>query len=159
MSTIIIYMSKHGTTEKVSKIIKDQLKDKMVDMTDLRSNSHPSLNNFDTVLIGASIHMGQIQKKVKDFCVKNLEVLLKKNIGLFLCCMYKDKRQEQFDNSFSEVLRNHSIAKGMFGGEFVFERMNFFEKLIVKKIVHVNETKSEIDNNAIEKFVENLNRE
>ena len=102
--------------------------------------------------------MGQIQKKVKNFCDKNLKALLGKKIGLFLCCMDKDKKQEQFDNGFSEALRNHSIAKGMLGGEFVFERMNFFEKLIVKKIVHINETKSEIDNNAIEKFIEDLKR-
>jgi hypothetical protein len=30
--------------------------------------------------------MRQIQKKLKDFCVKNDQILGEKHIGLFICC-------------------------------------------------------------------------
>ena len=43
-------------------------------------------------------------------------------------------------------------ASAYFGGEFYFDKMNFFEKLIVKKISKIPGSMSKIDQIAIKSF-------
>ncbi|MDP4184230.1 MAG: flavodoxin domain-containing protein [Bacteroidota bacterium] len=154
MRTAIIYISKHGTTEKVAKLIAEKQKHKDITLLDLRSITKPLIESYDRVIIGGSIHAGMIQKRIKSFCEDNLDLLLKKEIGLFICCMMKEKQNEQFENAFPQKLRDHCKVKGCFGGEFVFEKMNFLEKLIVKKVAQTDISISQIDYEAINLFVD-----
>ena len=155
--TAIVYMSKHGTTEKVVLDIYERLNNSEVELIDLRKTKSPDISDCDTIIIGGSIHAGSIQKRVKDFCETNLDVLLKKRVALFICCMYEEvQAKEQFENAFPEALRNHSIKNDILGGEFLFDKMNFFERTIVKKIAGVKENVSQINKQKIKEFAEEL---
>ena len=128
-----------------------------VDVIDLKDTPSPALVKYRTVLIGGSIHAGQIQKKVRAFCRDHEEELRQKTLGLFLCCMEKgEKAKNQFDTVFPEALRSHAAAQGLFGGEFDFDRMNFLERKIVKKVAGVEGNVSSISDEAIERFIEDL---
>lgn len=157
MSTIIIYSTKHGTTEKVAEVLAEQLDADTFRLEYEREVPPGKINNYDTIIIGGSIHAGNIQKEIKEFCEKNEDALLKKKLGLFMCCMQRDKEQQEFDNAFPKTLREHSKANGLFGGEFIFEKMNFIEKFLVKKIAKTNKTVSELNYEAIEKFINKFN--
>ncbi len=152
-------MTKHSTTEKVAELIKRGLKDDIIDMVNLGKSKVPDINNYSTIIIGGSIHMGVIQKKVKNFCVTNSSILLSKKIGLFMCYMETEKGNEEFEQNFPEDLRNHAVATGLLGGEFLFEKMNFFEKLIVKKIANINQSISKLKAENITSFINDLNAE
>ena len=157
MKTVILYMSKHGSTSKMVEMLKERLTNSEIDIINLKKQKSPDISNYDEIIIGGSIHVGMIQKRITKFIENNMVTLLKKKIGLFLCCMYEDeKREEQFNTSFPEELRNHSSANGLFGGEFVFEKMNFLEKAIVKKVSEYSSTVSKIDMEAIDEFVEKM---
>ena len=81
-----------------------------------------------------------------------------KRVGLFLCCMEEgDNAEKQFSEAFPPELRNHAIATEIFGGEFNFDRMNFIEKMIIKKIAHVDHSVSKIDEEKIVDFVHAMN--
>ena len=152
MSTAIVYISKHGTTNKVALLLKEKSKDSM-DLIDLRKDQKPDLSLYDTVIIGGSIHAGMIQKQIKKFCELNGDLLLQRTLGLFLCCMYEEESAlKQFNIAYPDKLRNHAKATGLLGGEFIFERMNFFEKLIVKKVSGFKETVSKINMDEVNKF-------
>ena len=84
----------------------------------------PSFDKFHTVIIGGSVHDGTIQQELMTFCVKNKNELLKKRLGLFMCFMNNDLRELEFEDSFPIDLRRHAVAKGLVGGEFLFEKMN-----------------------------------
>ena len=71
MKTAIIYMSKHGTTEKVVNIISDHLTLINTDVFNIRNVKAPDLIKYDFIIIGGSIHAGMIQKKVKQFCIES----------------------------------------------------------------------------------------
>jgi menaquinone-dependent protoporphyrinogen oxidase len=95
---------------------------------------------------------------VKDYCAKNLEVLKNKRLGLFLCCMEEGPKAEvQFAGAFPEVLIGAATTKSLFGGEFDFDRMNWLEKAIIKKISKIDASVSKIKEQAILDFAAALN--
>lgn len=158
MKTGIFYISNHGTTAKVAKQIGEKVHH-TVDLIDIKKIKNPSPELYDLVILGSSIHAGSNQKSMKSFIKKNKDVFLNKKLALFLCCMYEgEERRNQFNNSYPEELRNHSLANLLAGGEFILEKMNFLEKTIVKKVAGVNETKSNIDEEAISNFITNLEK-
>ena len=160
--TIIIYATKHGTTKKISDILKKKLKEKKdeTEIVNVKDMKDYNLRVFDRVIIGGSIHAGQIQGTIKKFCKEQEEILKEKELGLFITCMIEDtkKQEEQLENAYPKELQEKSKAKGILGGEFLFEKMNFIEKLMVKIIAKTNKTKSKINHEEIDKFLKKLTK-
>lgn len=153
METIIVFLSRHGCSEKAAHLLADQLVGEAV-IKNLKKDK-VELKKFRSVIIGGSIHAGKVQNGIKKFCQNNMDLLLKMKIGLYLCCMETGETAEkQFNEAFPKNLRDHAVAKGLFGGEFNLERMSFFEKKIVEKVAKITESISQLDEDAIREFVE-----
>lgn len=158
MKTLIAYATQHGCTQKISEQMKDYLGGE-VTLVNLRNDSVPSLKIFDRIIIGGSIHAGQIQKRVKEFCNANLAELERKELGLFICCMEDgETAQKQLQNAYPEELFLSAKASAYFGGAFDFRRMNFIEKMIVKKVAHVKQSTSKVDFEAVRNFSKRMDR-
>jgi len=157
MKTAIVYVSKHGTTEKTAQKIQEGLGKSTTQLFDLKKSSSLDLSQFDQIIIGGSIHAGMIQNRIKDFCNKNSVHLLEKRLGLFISCFYEGEiAQTQLEKAFPEILRKHAISCKVMGGEMLLEQMNFFEKLIVKKVAGVTQTDSKIKHENIEAFINEM---
>ena len=159
MKTAIIYASKHGTTEKVVGAIVEKLKEtNETTLFPLQKNTNPDISGFGMVILGSSIYAGQASRKMKTFCRKNESILLQGKTGLFVCGMHPDtkQREKELKDAYPAALLENAIATGFLGGEFLFEQMNFFERLIIKKISKVNRTVRRIDWDAIDDFVQQL---
>jgi menaquinone-dependent protoporphyrinogen oxidase len=152
MKTAIIYATSHGTTEKVANQIKNGLGSD-VQLFNLRKNKKVDLSSFDQVVIGGSIHAGQIQGCVKSFCNKSMVELLQKRVALFICGMNKPDFETELSNAFPELLRKHALCSVVVGGEFLFGKMNFFEKLIVRKVSGVSKDVSKIDDTKVNELI------
>lgn len=158
MKTLIVFATQHGCTQKVSEQMKDYLGGD-VTMVNLKHEPVPVLKLFNRVIIGGSIHAGQIQKRIKTFCHENLAELQQKELGLFICCMEEgETAKKQLQNAFPEELFLSAKASAAFGGAFDFERMNFLEKMIVKKVAHVSQSTSKVDFEAVRTFSKRMDR-
>lgn len=158
MSTLIVYATTRGCTEKCVEQLIASLNDDDVLTINIKTQSRPELCSFDSVIIGGSIHAGKVQRKIKHFCQKNEAVLLKKHLGLFLCCLEEgETAQKQFDEAFPASLREHASASGLFGGALDFDRLNFILKKIVKA-GGVIESMSKVNTVAIEAFATTFNQ-
>lgn len=158
MKTLIAYCSHHGCTRKVAIELKENLGHE-VELCNLKKDNVPELNEFDRIIIGGSIHAGKIQKKVSSFCNKNMQLLIEREVGLFICCMEEGESAErELEMAFPKELFNSAKARAYFGGEFNLQEMNFVEKAIVKKVANIEESISKIDHLAILKFSEKMNR-
>lgn len=158
MKSLIVYCSSHGTTEKAVRFLSESLKGEVLAVDLKREKVKFDLGHFDTVIIGGSIHVGNIQRKIKQFIRNNLDTLLERDVGLFLCCMHDGETAiEQFNNAFPQELRKNSTAMGLFGGEFLLSEMNFLEKQIVKKVSGATVDQSNLDYEAIKAFASKLN--
>lgn len=163
MKTLIIYASKHGTAEKCSQLLKSKLQGE-VTIVNIKKENVPDINSFQNIIIGGSIYIGKIQKSLSEFCVKNLDELKRKNIGLFICCMNTKDAEMQLDNAFPKELLSIASTKECFGGEFNLKEMNFMEKTIIKMVskslAKKDETSAATDNKKDTSTLseENINR-
>ncbi|MDG5790002.1 flavodoxin domain-containing protein [Evansella sp. AB-P1] len=158
MRNVIVYCTSHGTTEKAATKLADLLQGevKLLNLKDY--DAVLDLSEFDTVIIGASIHIGNIQRKMKQFMNENYNDLVKKRLGLFLCCMREGEiAEQQFEDAFPQELREISIDNALFGGEFLISKMNFFERLIVKKVSGTTEDTFSLNERRIEEFADAFN--
>lgn len=159
MKTLILYLSKHGTCEKMAFRLAEKLSWQGIDIIDL-AHHIPKIDSYDNIIIGASIHMGKIHKKTSKFCDKNKDILLAKNLAIFLTSREKGEIGiQQYENSFNETLRQHASTYVLLGYELLFDKMNIIEKVLMKKIVGTTETISEINYSAFDDFVHKLKNE
>lgn len=155
MKTLIAYITNHGCAEKVAKKIASYL-NCTPDLVNIRKK-RVNPEKYDTVIIGGSIHAGKIQKKLTKFMDRYSDKLLKKDIALYICCMETgDQAQKQLIDAFPEKLRQKAIVYDALGGEFDFDKMNFLEKAIIKKVANVSENVSKIDEDKIRTFTEKI---
>lgn len=155
MNILIIYMSSHGCAQNVGSIIAEKLDGYNVTLHNLKEKMLPHLARYEAVIVGGSIHAGEVQSKIKSYCERNQDILEKKILGLYLCCMEKGEvAKKQFEKAYPEKLRRVAVAKALTGGEFSFDKMSFFEKTIVKKMANVSDSISEIKYNVIDDFVD-----
>lgn len=159
MKTAIIYASKYGTTEKVAVTIAEKLREKNeVELFSLKQKANPDLSSYGIVILGTPIYAGKASKKMMTFFQKNEQALLRKKTGLFVCGMEpsRAKRQKELEDAYPDGLVKNAFASGFLGGAFIFERMNFIERIIINKIAKTNTSVSRIDENAIEAFIKKL---
>jgi menaquinone-dependent protoporphyrinogen oxidase len=154
--TLIVYATKHGCAEQSARKVGAAL-DGEVTILNIKDAREISLAAYDAVAVGGSIHAGKIQGSVRDFCAKNLEVLKGKRLGLFICHMEEGaKADAEFAAAFPKELIDVAKAKGLFGGAFDFDRMNWLEKAMVKKIAGITASVSKIDEENIATFARAL---
>ena len=133
MNTLIAYSTTLGCTEQCASKLKDDLGNG-VEMVRISRRRKYNLQQYDTIIIGGSIHEGMIQRSVYKFCESNLEILLQTQVGLFVCCMDPDaNEQELIDRAFPEKLVNHALSSGFFGGELNIKKMNLLQKIMTRK--------------------------
>jgi menaquinone-dependent protoporphyrinogen oxidase len=158
MKTLIAYSSSHGSTEKIVSELKKLLGGE-VQIINLKKNQKVSFEEYNRVIIGGSIHGGKIQKKIKEFCSKNIEKLKIKEIGLFISCLEEGQvAQKLLMDAFPAELVEVAKSTAVFGVEFNFEKMNFIKKFIVKKIAKVKRTNSKVDHQAIHMFSKRMDK-
>jgi menaquinone-dependent protoporphyrinogen oxidase len=153
MRTLILFATHHGTTQKVANSIASRLGKEDVTLHNLKNKTLPDLSRYERIIIGGSIHAGNIQKRVRDFCKTHMVDLLEKPLGLFLCCMNQPEYEAQFERAWPELLRTHAQSCKIMGGEFLMERMNFLERAIVRKITGRKETIRNIYEEKIDELV------
>ena len=151
MKTAIIYYSKYGTTERVTRLIGDKLTNK-VDYISLKECPRPDIRTYDRIILGTAIYAGSPNRKITQFCHNNQLLLEQKVIGLFICCMNEEQEAEEMNKAFPEFLQRLSIPKAILGGKFQFDKMNFIERFLTKKIAKVNSSVSKLRYDAINEF-------
>ncbi|MDP4144760.1 MAG: flavodoxin domain-containing protein [Bacillota bacterium] len=154
MKSIIIYSTKYGTVEKAAKILKSKISHE-TEIINVAKDKIPALDDYDNIILGGSIYAGRTQKELIEFSNQNLQQLLKKKIGLFICGAQSEKEsiEKELKDAFSLELYNHAIFKDSFGSEINFEKLNFMEKIILRIVKGDKSSYSDIHENKIEELV------
>ena len=153
MKTLILYASSHGTVRQCAEELRELLEGE-VELVDLKTERLPALEPYGKLVIGGSIHAGQLQGRVKRVFDRVVEALPEKRLGLFLCSM--EKSREQFEKVYPAKLRAQAAAEGLFGGRMEPRKMNPLLRFVVKKVAGSLETRENIDRQAIADFARSM---
>ena len=156
MGNAVVYATKHGTTARIAELIAGALGGAA--LIDLGADPNPDLSRISRLALGGPVYAGQPLKRLKAFQAEHAGALLSKPLALFTCGMETDsaKRDAEIAAMFSEPLRAHAVGAWFVGGAFRFEDLGFVEKAIVRRIVHVTESVTDINQPAVVALAEAL---
>jgi len=155
MSILIAYASKYGFTKQCAELLAEKLGEK-THICDLDKN-HPDPAQYDKVIIGGSVYIGKIRKPVTLFCNENLDVLKEKKLGLFICGLAEgENAKKQIETVFPPELIETAVCKMCFGGGYNFKKMNFMERMIIKKVTGSDKDQLRIEKESIDHFAEQI---
>ena len=155
MKTLVVYATKYGATTKAVEILKTHLKSEVV-IVNLKEETHPPLSEFDAVIFGSAVYMGTLRKEARTFMRLHEDELLSKKLGLFLCCGQKESAEELAQKNFPQKIWQNAAAFGFFGYAYQLEKMNFFERLILKKAAGLQDSVWNIEESNIKEFARQL---
>ncbi|WP_312884215.1 flavodoxin domain-containing protein [Clostridium psychrophilum] len=152
-----MYSTKHGATKKAAEMLKTKLAGD-VNIVNIMLKPALQLEEYDNIILGGSIYIGKIQKKLSSFIGENLPLLLEKRIGLFICAAEKDETLvgNELKSAFTQVIFDHAIVKEVFGFELDMDKLGFFEKFIMSKVKGVKTSIHELSEPKIDIFAKNI---
>ena len=152
MKTLIVYASKYGCTEDCAKYLKDKISGGVTLVDINKSADLIELNNLDAVIIGGSVYVSKVSKKLRAFCESNLEILTKKKIGIFLCCALSEQAGETMKTNFPPALLKAAKAAMPFGSQARLEKMSFLDKTILKAVSKGDYSSFKISYESMDEF-------
>ncbi len=131
MKTLIIYGSIYGFAEQCAKDLAAKLGGH-ADVVNAGTGAPPSLDRYDAVILGGSIYMGQIQKKLKEYMDSHTAQLKTKKLGLFLCSGLPENLEQVFSQNFPRELLDRAATREHFGGVLDKSKMSLGHRMITK---------------------------
>lgn len=159
MKTLIAYAGTAGTTEKCARILGKKISDAMI--VNLEKEM-PELQDFDTIILGSNIHMGQFHKKAKNFINALREQIKDKKYAFFICNAFPEQAEAFFMQNIPQELLSSAVCVASFGGELDITKLKGMNKFIAKMVTNANkgdESKNpKILEDRIDAFVEVLEK-
>ena len=153
MNNLIVYFSKHGAVKRAVEIIESKVK---TDVINIIEKKELDIQKYDNIIISSSIYVGAVSKEIKYFIKSNYNILKEKNIYFLIISGQKDQIENILSQNFSEEHKK-LFKEIVYGGyEFNLENMNFFERIIIKKMAKVKESVSYLEIKNLEKLAEKL---
>ncbi|ELZ83177.1 protoporphyrinogen oxidase [Haloferax elongans ATCC BAA-1513] len=153
ISFLVAYGSKEGQTEKIAERIVAVLDGRGHEATAVSVADVPtdlSVEDFDAVLVGSSIHMGKHGTKVHRFVREHREALETRPNAFFqvsLSSAFPSKESDahvaEYIEEFVEKTGWEPDRIGAFGGALRYSKYGFFTRMIMKRITQ--ETIGETD--------------
>ena len=140
MRNIFIYSTSNGQSLKICNAINQNKESLIIDIDKIKT---VELNEFDQIIIGASVKYGDHNKKIYDF-IKNNKILLEtKKTGFFsvnATARKSEKNKPETNPYVIKFLKKTNWTPdniGVFAGKIDFPNYNFLEKYIIKVIMWI----------------------
>lgn len=136
MKTLILYGSKTGTTELCANKIKEHLTEMEVDLSNIKKSKNIDLSQYDSIVIGTPLYMGQALNSVKNYLDKHDRELMEKKLHFFICGLAVGQEGvDLFQKQIEPKLFTHATQIRQLGGEIHLERLNPLYRWMMKKIL------------------------
>lgn len=156
MKTLVAFASRQGCSEKSARLIQRVLGSDC-DIVDLDIESDVDLAPYETVIVGGPIYYGRLRASVRFFCERYLSELLKRRIGLYICCMQRGEvALQELRDAYPPELLARASATGIFGGEIHMERISFIERFIVRSVARTEYSVTTFSEERVARFVRDL---
>ena len=159
MKSLIIYSSTDGQTKKICEKISDQLKNKIsFDLVSVNKAFDLNFENYEKIVIGASIRYGKYDSKIFKLINKNLGLLENKQSSFFSVNVVARKQEKNTPETNPYIKKFYLSSKWkpkkieVFAGKVDYPNYNFINKIIIKFIMYV--TKGPTDTSQSYEFTD-----
>ena len=166
--SLILFSSIDGHTKSICKKISEHMGNDEVDIFPI-SKEFINLDEYKTIIIGASIRYGKYRKELYKFIRKNKDYLDKKNNAFFsvnVVARKPNKNTPETNPYLIKFLKNINwVPKkvGVFAGKIEYPKYKFFDKYAIKLIMWItkgptntSETYEFTDWEKVKAFAESL---
>ncbi len=161
MKTLGIYYSKTGVTRDVMNQIQNAI---TMDVYDIKSQPTSTLNDYQRIIVGTPVYIGMFPSKIKKYLKQNADKLINKELYLYTVGGEEPTDyQALFELSKVDLTLYHHIKKIVYcGGEFRFEKLSFFPRVLLKMVSKhkqkhsASETLPSLNQEAIESLIKVL---
>ena len=158
MNILIVYTGRHGTTRSLVDRIAAGIAGS-VDIIDVRTQTMPTLDRYNKVLIGGPIYNGLLSARIRLFCERHKTQLLSRKVGLFLSCITGFEQAERYMKiAFPRWLLDHAFAKEQLGGKLVRKSIRPSQRWLLSLLVGIREDRDTINPDAITRLVSATNK-
>jgi menaquinone-dependent protoporphyrinogen oxidase len=142
MKTLIVYATTEGHTRKVARFMSDVLSEAghVVTIADA-VDKPPVPDDFDAILIGASIHMHKYQSAITDYVKRHASSLNKKPGAFYSVCLAVASEIEEEHLEAEKITKEFLSQTGwkpiltkQIAGALKFTEYDFFKRIIMKMI-------------------------
>ena len=130
MKILIAYSTKNGTVRTCVERLLSGLHNLEADAVDLDQTT-PDVDQYDIVLVGASVYFGKLRPAARKFLEQNEVLLAKKSLGLFLCCGLAHDYEYYVEKCFPQSLREVAFQTLYFGGLLKVENCSLTDRILL----------------------------
>ncbi|HOO74299.1 MAG TPA: flavodoxin domain-containing protein [Tepiditoga sp.] len=152
MSSIIFYSTKKGFGKKVSGYIASE----SADIVEIIDQKDYDTENYNNVIFVSSVYAGQMKKGFKDFFNKVAENKKENQKFYFVMVAGQEENYKKFFNDNLPDKEKYIDDFFYAGYSYDFEKMNFFEKFIIKKIVKIDKSKEDFRKENLDSLVKKI---
>jgi len=157
---LILYSTTDGHTIKICQTIQSFLeqKDHAVELHAMDQGATVDPNEFDKLVIGASIRYGKHQQLVYDYIAANLEALESKPAAFFsvnVVARKPDKNQPDtnpYMKKFLQQIKWRPDELAVFAGKIDYPKYRFFDRNMIRLIMFL--TKGPTDTKSVTEFTD-----
>jgi menaquinone-dependent protoporphyrinogen IX oxidase len=160
MRALIVFDSKHGTSEEVAARVVATVKAKggQAELLDLRQRGAKAapLAAYDAVALGGPFYMGGWSKRARAFASAREAELMKKKLGVFAIGSNAELGDKAAIAALPASLGSAIVASAYLGGKTDIAGLSGFERFIVKMVSGKAESSSTLDLGPVEGFASAL---
>ncbi len=141
---LILYATSEGQTRKIADHIGEHLREggaEVVACNITEMEATPDLAEFDGVIVGGSIHVGKIQRPLRQFVRKHGQALSALPNAFFMVSLAAASDRPEAANELDEMMRAfeadtkwHPDRGASFAGALKYSQYGFITKLVMRKI-------------------------
>ena len=156
---LMIYSSTDGQTKKIcERIIESLINKSSVNLVSINDALNLNMENYEKIIIGASIRYGRYNSLVLKFVNKNLKILQKKYCAFFSVNVVARKESKNTPESNPYIRKFFARTEwkpnlvSVFAGKVDYPNYNFLNKFIIRFIMFI--TKGPIDTSMAYEFTD-----
>ena len=150
MKTLILFESKMGYTKGCADYLNENIEDSVI--FDVKSREY-NLMDYDTILIGAPIYQGKIEKKTSRLLKIHKIKLLKRKLGIFCAGMNQSEFNFAVQESLPPDIFYHAEIVHC-GGKIELKKLTIKEKLIIRRKLGIKKSEEVNHTGSMKKFLE-----
>jgi menaquinone-dependent protoporphyrinogen oxidase len=139
MRVLIAYGTTEGQTARISEYLAEVIRDHGHEAyaVDIKGSGAPEPDDYDAVIVGASIHMGKHEDYVRDFVRENRDALERLPSAFFSVSLAAHDDTEEAEGYIEEFVQEtgwHPSMVGLFGGALLYTQYGFIKRYVMKRI-------------------------